>query len=206
MSLEAFAGQTASESPAPGGGSVAAYAAALGAALGAMVANLSAHRPGGEARWEEFSGWAEKAIRLQQELLGLVDEDARAFQAVMAALRLPRATGEEKERRDTAVRQATRAAMEVPFRVMEAGLAAMEVVKAMAREGPPGSASDAGVGALAIRCGVLGAHLNVKINARGLPDDPRRRETLEKAERMARSARRLEEEILELVDRKIDRS
>lgn len=206
LSLRAFAGLTASDSPTPGGGSVAACAAALGAALGAMVANLSAHRPGGEARWEEFSGWAEKAIRLQQELLGLVDEDARAFQAVMAARRLPRAAGAEKERRDAAVRQATRAAMEVPLRVMEAGLAAMEVVQAMAREGPPGSASDAGVGALAARCGVLGAHLNVKINARGLPDDPSLREALEKAERMARSARQLEEEILELAGRAIDRS
>ncbi len=197
MSLRAFADETAAESPAPGGGSTAAYLGALGAALATMVANLSAHKRGWDARWKEFSGWAEKGIGLQQELLRLVDEDTRAFNGVMAALGLP------KEGRAAALEVATREAMRVPLEVMRAGCAALEVARAMAREGSPGSVSDAGVGALALRSAVLGAHLNVRINAAGLKDAASARPLLAEAERIARAAVRLEAETLEIVNGRI---
>ena len=204
MSLKAFADETASESPAPGGGSVAACLGALGAALAAMVANLSAHKRGWDERWEEFSGWAEKGIGLQQELLRLVDEDTRAFEGVMAALARPKGTAEEKAARAAALEAATLVAMRVPLEVMRAGRAALEVARAMALEGNPGSASDAGVGALALRSAVLGARLNVRINAAALKDPAPARPALEEAERLAVEAAALEAEIVGIVEERIE--
>jgi glutamate formiminotransferase/formiminotetrahydrofolate cyclodeaminase len=164
LPLEGFVNETASESPAPGGGSVAAAVGALGAALGTMVANLSAHKPGWDARWQEFSTWAERGQRLKTELLELVDDDTHAFSAVMTALGLPKATPAELSARKAALEIANRRAVEVPYRVMQVSLQAFDVLEAMAREGNPASVSDAGVGALCARAAVRGAWLNVRIN------------------------------------------
>ncbi len=203
MSLKAFANETASESPAPGGGSVSAYMAAMGVSLGTMVANLSSHKAGWDDRWEEFSSWAEKGMTLQKELLKLVDEDTRAFNRIMDAFGLSKNTEDEKKKRSAAIQEATRHAIEIPFKVMESGLAAMEIVKAMAETGNPNSVSDAGVGALAIRSGVLGAWLNVKINASGLKDASFKSEIIQKGEEMVEKVRRIENEVYEIVLRKI---
>jgi glutamate formiminotransferase/formiminotetrahydrofolate cyclodeaminase len=203
MSLKAFANETASESPAPGGGSVSAYMAAMGTALGTMVANLSSHKAGWDERWEEFSEWAERGITLQKKLLFLVDEDTRAFNKIMDAFALPKNTPQEKELRTAAIQEATKYAMQIPFRVMETGVDAMEVIKAMAMEGNPNSVSDAGVGALAIRSGVLGAFLNVKINASGLKDEAFKTDILGKAQTLAQKAQDYENEILRIVNGKI---
>lgn len=170
MDLKAFADETASESPAPGGGSIAAYVGALGAALGTMVANLSSHKPGWDARWEEFSRHAEQGQRLKDELLTLVDEDTAAFNAIMTALGLPKGSDAEKAARTAAIQAATKKAIEVPFRVMQLCADALPLCLAMAEKGNPNSISDAGVGALCARAGVQGAYLNVRINAKGLAD------------------------------------
>jgi glutamate formiminotransferase/formiminotetrahydrofolate cyclodeaminase len=170
MDLRAFTDETASESPAPGGGSVSAYVGALGAALGTMVANLSAHKAGWDERWEEFSGWAEQGQRIKEELLTLVDEDTAAFSAILAAFALPKATEAEKTARTAAIQAATRTAIEVPFRVMQLAAAALPIAVAMAEKGNPNSVSDAGVGALCARAAVQGAYLNVRINAKGFAD------------------------------------
>jgi glutamate formiminotransferase/formiminotetrahydrofolate cyclodeaminase len=172
LDLRAFADETASESPAPGGGSVAAYVGALGAALGAMVANLSAHKAGWDGRWEEFSQQAAQGQRLKEALLALVDEDTAAFQCIMAACALPRGSETEKAARTAAIQQATRGATEVPFRVMQLCADALPLALAMAEQGNPNSVSDAGVGALCARAAVQGAYLNVRINAKGLADRP----------------------------------
>lgn len=203
MDLKSFANETASESPAPGGGSISAYMAALGVSLGAMVANLSSHKAGWDHRWEEFSTWAEKGMHLQKQFLKLVDEDTQAFNRIMDAFSLGKTTEAEKQIRAAAIESATRVAIEVPFRVMELGMEAMEVVKAMAETGNPNSVSDAGVGALALRSGVLGAWLNVKINAGGLKDETFRREILGKGARIAEMIKEKEEEILKIVEEKI---
>ncbi|MCK5839413.1 MAG: glutamate formimidoyltransferase, partial [Bacteroidales bacterium] len=170
MSIKEFTYETASESPAPGGGSIAACMGSLGVALGTMVANLSAHKRGWDARWEEFSDWAEKGKYYHDELLKMVDEDTLAFNKIMDAFGLPKKTSDEKTNRNNAIQDATRFAIEVPFRTMELCYESMEVMKAMAEIGNPNSVSDAGVGALAARSGVIGAFLNVKINAAGLDD------------------------------------
>ena len=170
MTCSAFADETASESPAPGGGSISAYMGALGVSLGTMVANLSSHKPGWDERWEEFSEWAEKGQLIKNELLFLVDEDTRAFNKIMDAFGLPKGNEEEKAARNSAIQEATRYAIEIPFRVMKKSFAALEILKAMAETGNPNSVSDAGVGALAVRSAVMGAFLNVKINASGLND------------------------------------
>lgn len=203
LSLAAFAQETASESPAPGGGSVAAALGALGAALGTMVANLSSHRPGWDARWAEFSAHAEAGQRHVAALLHLVDEDTRAFDRVLAAMRLPRGTEAERATRDAAVREATLEATRVPLRVMEAAHAAMAVIAAMAEHGQASSVSDAGVGALAARSAVLGAWLNVRINAAQLPDDPEAADLLARAAELARAAQQAEAEILAVVEAKL---
>jgi glutamate formiminotransferase/formiminotetrahydrofolate cyclodeaminase len=203
MSLKGFANETASESPAPGGGSVSAYMAAMGAALGTMVANLSSHKAGWDDRWEEFSQWAERGITYEKRLLFLVDEDTRAFNRILDAFAMPKNTTQEKEQRSAAIQEATKYAMQIPFQVMETGVSAMEVVKAMALEGNPNSVSDAGVGALAIRSGVLGAYLNVKINASGLKDEEFKSSMLEKAQSLAQKIQDLEKEILGIVEGKI---
>ncbi|MFI5357600.1 MAG: glutamate formimidoyltransferase [Opitutales bacterium] len=170
MDLRAFADETASESPAPGGGSISAYAGALGASLGTMVANLSAHKSGWDARWEEFSQWAEQGQRLKDGLLALVDEDTQAFNAIMAAFGLPKGSDSEKAARSAAIQSATRRATEVPLRVMQLSAEALPLALAMAERGNPNSVSDAGVGALCACAAVRGAYLNVRINAKGLTD------------------------------------
>jgi glutamate formiminotransferase/formiminotetrahydrofolate cyclodeaminase len=170
MTVTGFANETASESPAPGGGSIAAYMGALGAALGTMVANLSAHKPGWDDRWKEFSDVAERGKMYMDQLLKMVDEDTNAFNRIMDALSLPKKTDEEKAARKKAIQDATRYATEVPFKTMELCYNSMEVMLEMAEKGNPNSVSDAGVGAIAARGGVYGAYLNVRINAKGIED------------------------------------
>lgn len=203
MTLDGFADETASESPAPGGGSVAAYTGALGASLATMVANLSSHKRGWDERWEEFSGWAEKGQFIKDALLILVDEDTAAFNKLMLAFGMPKTTDAEKTDRTKAIQDATRNAMQVPFRVMELSYKSMEVVKAMAEKGNPNSASDAGVAALCARTAVMGAFLNVKINASGLADKIFAGKLIEKGEDMVHKCNKLEKEILMTVEAKI---
>jgi glutamate formiminotransferase/formiminotetrahydrofolate cyclodeaminase len=202
-SVEGFAQETASESPAPGGGSVAAAAGAFGAALGAMVANLSSHKRGWDARWEEFSEWAERGKRCYEELLRLVDEDTAAFNRVLAAFALPRETAEERTARAAAVQEATRGAIEIPLRVMEVAVDAMAVTRRMAEQGLPSSVSDAGVGALCGRTAVRGAGYNARINLSGVKDEAYRREVLARVADLERRAEALERETLAFVDAKI---
>ena len=204
MTLKAFASETASESPAPGGGSISAYMGALGAALGTMVANLSAHKRGWDDRWKEFSDWAEKGQAIMNELVSLVDEDTAAFDKIMAAFGLPKGTDEEKAAREKAIEDATLYASQVPLRTMKASFRVFEVARAMATEGNPNSVSDAGVGALAARSAVLGACLNVKINAVGLADKEKAAELISEAEEIAAKAVKEENEILEIVNSKIN--
>lgn len=204
MSLAEFSCETASESPAPGGGSISAYMGALGAALGTMVANLSAHKRGWDDRWKEFSDWAEKGQAIMKELVDLVDEDTAAFDKIMAAFGLPKGTDEEKAARSQAIEDATLYASQVPLRTMKASFKVFEIAKAMAVEGNPNSVSDAGVGALAARSAVLGACLNVKINAVGLKDKEKAAGLIAEAEGIAEKAVKEEKEILEIVNGKID--
>ena len=203
MSVKGFADETARESPAPGGGSVSAYMGALGASLATMVANLSAHKAGWDDRWEEFSRWADKGIELQAELLHLVDADTEAFNGIMAALSMPKGNDEEKRLRAEAIEQATENAAQVPLETMKCACKVFEVCRAMAIEGNPNSVTDAGVGALAARSAVLGAGLNVKINAAGLADKARAAELIAEAEKIAAEAIEKENEILKLVNDKI---
>ena len=203
MTCKGFAEETASESPAPGGGSISAYMGALGAALGTMVANLSSHKAGWDDRWEEFSDWAEKGQTVMQELLHLVDEDTAAFNRIMAVFAMPRSTDEERAARSAALQEATLYATEVPLRTMRAALAVFPIVRAMAEEGNPNSVSDAGVGALAARSAVFGARLNVRINAAGLKDRAKADALVSEADALAAEAARLETEVLEIVERKI---
>ena len=203
MTVEGFADETASESPAPGGGSISALCGALGVSLGTMVANLSSHKAGWDDRWEEFSVWAEKGQQYKDELLFLVDEDTRAFNRIMDAFGLPKGTDDEKNARKAAIEEASKYAIKVPFRVMEKSLASMEVMKAMAETGMAASASDIGVGALCARTAVMGAYLNVKINAGGLEDKAFAEEMVKKGEEIVEKARILEDEILAVVEKKI---
>lgn len=203
MSVRSFTEEISSESPAPGGGSVSACMAAMGTALGTMVANLSAHKVGWDDRWEYFSDWAEKGIKIQNELTRYIDEDTNAFKSLMAAFSLPKSTPEEKSMRSEAIQRATQYAMEVPLKVMEAGLKAMEITAVMASEGNPNSISDAGVGALALRSGILGAYLNVRINSGSLTNETIKQELLTRASFIAESATTLETKILNLIHEKI---
>lgn len=205
MTCKEFADETASESPAPGGGSISAYMGALGAALGTMVANLSAHKAGWDDRWEEFSEVAEKGRDIQDRLIALVDEDTDAFNRIMDVFAMPKSTPEEKAARAEAMESATLYATQVPLRTMHTAFEAFEVVKAMAEKGNPASVSDAGVGALAIRAAVLGAWLNVKINAAGLKDRNKAEELLADAAKTAHEAMRLEEELLRIVNGVIEK-
>ena len=204
MTLKGFADETASESPAPGGGSISAYLGALGAALGTMVANLSAHKRGWDDRWKEFSIWAEKGQAIMKELVGLVDEDTAAFDRIMAAFGLPKGTEDEKAARAAAIEDATLYASQVPLRTMKASFKVFELAKAMAVDGNPNSVSDAGVGALAARSAVLGACLNVKINAVGLKDQDKAKALIAEAEGIAAKAIEKEKEILDIVNSKIN--
>ena len=203
MTCRAFADETASESPAPGGGSISAYLGSLGAALGTMVANLSSHKAGWDDRWEEFSKWAENGQQIKDELLGLVDEDTAAFNRVMAAFSLPKATEEEKAARSQAIQEATRFATEVPFRTMQRSFDSFELIKAMAETGNPNSVSDAGVGALCARSAVIGAFLNVKINVAGLRDREFADDMLSRGAEIVERTIAKEAELLEIVNRKI---
>lgn len=203
MSLAAFTAETASESAAPGGGSIAAAIGALGAALGTMVANLSSHKRGWDDRWAGFSAHAGTGQRHVTTLLHLVDEDTRAFEAVMATFGMPRGTDAEKAARTAAIREATLAATQVPFRVMEESLASMTLIKSMAETGQESSVSDAGVGALCARSAVMGAYLNVRINAAQLKGDAAAAGLVARGAEIQRKAQELEAEILAIVDGKI---
>ena len=204
MTVKGFAEETSRESPAPGGGSVAAYMGALGAALGTMVANLSSHKPGWDDRWEEFSRWADKGQALSDELLVLVDEDTRAFNKIMEAFGLPKKTDEDKRLRSEAIQAATLFATQVPLQTMQAAFGAFELCQAMAEQGNPNSVSDAGVGALAARAAVLGAGLNVKINAVSLKDRETADKMIAEAEQLIAEAQKKEAEIIGIVERKIN--
>ena len=203
MRCKDFAYETASESPAPGGGSVSAYMGALGAALGTMVANLSSHKPGWDERWKEFSDWAEKGQEILGRLLSLVDEDTAAFNRIMEALGMPKGTEKEKEDRAAALEAATLYATQVPLKTMKAAAEVFPLVRAMALEGNPNSVSDAGVGALAARSAVLGAWLNVKINAASLKDRAAAEALLSEAEGLAAKAQEEEKEILDIIHAKL---
>lgn len=203
MTCKGFAEETASESPAPGGGSISAYMGALGAALGTMVANLSSHKAGWDDRWEEFSQWAEQGQAVMAELLHLVDEDTEAFNRIMAVFAMPKTTDEEKAARSAALQVATLYATEVPLRTMKAAERVLPIVKAMAEQGNPNSVSDAGVGALAARSAVLGARLNVRINAAGLKDRAKADALIAEADAIAERVVAAEQEVLKIVETKI---
>ncbi len=203
MDLTAFANETASESPAPGGGSISAYAGVLGVSLATMVANLSSHKRGWDDRWEEFSEWAEKGQKIKDELLFLVDEDTNAFNKIMDAFGLPKGTDEEKIARKQAIEEASKYAIEIPFKVMQKSFESMEIIKAMAEIGNPNSVSDAGVGALCARTAVMGAYLNVKINAGGLEDKTFVDEKLKTGAAIEQKTIAMEQEILKIVNEKI---
>jgi glutamate formiminotransferase/formiminotetrahydrofolate cyclodeaminase len=203
LSLSGFADETASESPAPGGGSIAAYIGSLGAALATMVANLSSHKKGWDDRWEEFSRWAEEGEKYKNELLKLVDLDTKAFNQIMSAFSLAKSTDEEKAFRTNAIQDATRFAIEIPFQVMEASLASMQVIKAMAEIGNPNSVSDAGVGAVCARSAVIGAFMNVRINASGYNDKNFTKNIISRGKEIENKAIALEEDILKIVNGKI---
>ena len=203
MTLSDFADETASESPAPGGGSIAAYIGALGISLGTMVANLSYHKKGWDERWKEFSDWAEKGEQYKAELVKLVDADTAAFNKIMQAFGLPKTTPEEKAARTDAIQAATKYAIEIPFKVMETAYASMEVIKAMVIEGNPNSVTDAGVGALCARSAVMGAFMNVRINAAGYNDKTFISDIVAKGKEIENKTNALEAEILKVVNEKI---
>jgi glutamate formiminotransferase/formiminotetrahydrofolate cyclodeaminase len=203
LSVKDFARETASESPAPGGGSVSAAMGAFGAALATMVANLSAHKRGWDARWKEFSDVAEKGQAIMDELIALVDEDTAAFNRIMDALGLPKGTDEERAARAAALEEATLYAASVPLKTMEASLKAMPLALEMARKGNPASASDAGVAALAALAAIRGAELNVRINAAGLADKSAAAPLLARAKEITDDATTLQEQVLDAVNANI---
>ena len=203
MTLTDFADETASESPAPGGGSISAYVGALGVSLATMVANLSSHKKGWDDRWEEFSQWAEKGEQYKNELVKLVDADTKAFNQIMTAFGLPKSTDEEKVARSKAIQEATLFAIEIPLKVMEISYDSMEVIKAMAEIGNPNSVSDAGVGALCARSAVMGAFMNVRINASGYDDKIFVAEVLNRGREIENKTIALEAEILKIIDGKL---
>ena len=204
LSLHDFADETASESPAPGGGSIAAYAGALGVSLATMVANLSSHKKGWDHRWQSFSIWAEKGQAFKAELLRLVDADTRAFNGIMEALALPKGTDLEKSIRNEAIQAATKKAIDVPFRVMEVAASGMELIRVMAIDGNPNSVSDAGVGALCARAAVMGAFMNVRINAKDYEDRNYVDDILSRGKLLEEKTIREEQEILAIVNEKIN--
>ncbi len=203
MKLKDFADETASESPAPGGGSISAYVGTLGISLATMVANLSATKKGWESEWEEFSDWAVKGQSLKDQLLKCVDEDTQAFNQIMNAFSYPKNSDDEKKIRTQAIQSATKLAIEVPFKVMKLAFESMLIIKEMAEKGNPNSASDAGVGALCARTAVLGAFLNVKINLSGFKDAAYSTSVLNEAKEIAQKTESLEKLILEIVESKL---
>jgi len=203
FTLNGFADETASESMAPGGGSIAAYVGALGVSLGTMVANLSAHKPGWDEKWEFYSKWAEKGQQYKKELLFLVDEDTNAFNKIIDGFRMPKSNEEEITLRKEAIENATKYATEIPFKVMETAYNSMEVMTAMAKDGLQNSLSDAGVGALCARTAVVGAYFNVRINAKDIKDNVFAENILSKAKEIFDKTNMLEKEMIELIDTKI---
>jgi len=203
MDLVAFADETASESPAPGGGSISAYVGSLGISLATMVANLSSHKKGWDDRWEEFSKWAQKGQNFKDQLLNLVDADTAAFNKIMAAFGLPKSTEEEKKIRTQTIQEATRYAIEVPYKVMELSFESLEVIQAMAEHGNPNSVTDAGVGALCARTAVMGAFMNVRINATGYNNKVFVNEIVTKGKALEEATIKKEAEILRIVNAKI---
>lgn len=204
LTVKGFADETARESPAPGGGSVSAYMGALGASLGVMVANLSSHKPGWDERWDEFAEWAERGMELQEELLHLVDEDTEAFNRIMAAFGMPKNTDEDKALRSEAIQKATLFATEVPLETMKTSVRVFDLCRQMVETGNPNSVSDAGVGALAARAAVIGAGMNVKINASSLKDRAKAEALIAEAEDIIAKANAAEKEITEMVEKKIN--
>ncbi len=203
MSLREFSNETASESMAPGGGSISAYVGAMGVSLATMVANLSSHKRGWDDQWETFSDWAVKGQENKDALLKLVDEDTNSFNAIIAAFRLPKGNSTELATRKDAIQSATRYAIEVPLQVMKESLKTFELIKAMAKIGNPNSITDAGVGALCARAAVHGAYMNVKVNTADLEDEKFVAKVLKEGKRMAAKADKLEKEVRKLVDAKI---
>lgn len=203
LTVEGFVEETASESAAPGGGSISAAAGAMGVALGTMVANLSSHKRGWDDRWEEFSDWAEKGKKYHEELLFLIDEDTNAFNKVMSAFSLPQGSEAEKAEREEVIENATKEAIDVPFRVLQVACNSMEVIKAMAEIGNPNSVSDAGVGALCARTAVMGAYLNVRINTPDLKDREFAEDRIKRGKELQDKVIALEQEILEIVESKL---
>lgn len=203
LTCTGFCEETASESPAPGGGSVSAYMGALAASLGTMVANLTGGKAAYDDEWEKFSDVAVHGQQIKNELLHLVDEDTNAFNKIMNAFGLPKKTDEEKAARSAAIQEATKFATEVPFRTMQKSMEAFEVCRAMVEWGNPASVTDGGVGALAARSAVMGAHLNVKINASSLKDEAFKNDILAKAAALEAAAIKEEAEILKIVNEKI---
>jgi glutamate formiminotransferase/formiminotetrahydrofolate cyclodeaminase len=205
MDLKAFMDETASESPAPGGGSVSAYMGALGAALGTMVANLSSHKKGWDERWKEFSDWAEKGKAVQNRLLELVDEDTDAFNRILEAYRLPKNDDAEKKVRHEAVQEATKNAIMVPFTVMETAFSAFPLIREMVEKGNPSSATDAAVGALAVRACIRGAYLNVRINSVSLEDASFVKEIISKGAAIEAQASAEEASVIDMIDAEISK-
>jgi glutamate formiminotransferase/formiminotetrahydrofolate cyclodeaminase len=203
MNLTEFAYETASESPAPGGGSIAAYVGALGVSLGTMVANLSSHKAGWDDKWEEFSDWAEKGQAYNDKLLKLVDEDTNAFNKIMDAIRMPKGSDSEKATRKQAIDDATKYAIETPYQVMKTAYDSMDVMKAMVEIGNPNSVTDAGVGALCARTAVMGAFMNVKINCAGFDDKDYVKDIISKAQDIEDKTIALEAEIIKITNEKI---
>lgn len=203
MSLVKFADETASESIAPGGGSVSAYVATLGVSLGTMVANLSGHKRGWDHRWKEFSIWADKGQAIKDRLLGLVDEDTRSFNAIIDAMRLPKTNDEEKKNRSEAIQNATKYAIEVPFTVMNIANEAYELITEMVKEGNPNSITDAGVGALCINTAIQGAWLNVLVNMSGFKDEKYKSELMEKGKTISAESVIKSQSIVDIVKHKM---
>jgi glutamate formiminotransferase/formiminotetrahydrofolate cyclodeaminase len=203
FTVKGFADETASESMAPGGGSIAAYVGTLGVSLGTMVANLSAHKPGWDEKWEFYSKWAEKGQQYKKELLFLVDEDTNAFNKIIDGFRMPKSNEEEITLRKEAIENATKYATEIPFKVMETAYNSMEVMMAMAKEGLQNSLSDAGVGALCARTAVVGAYFNVRINAKDIKDRSFAEQILSDAKNIYDKTNLLENEMIQLIDTKI---
>lgn len=203
MSLSDFADETASESPAPGGGSISAYVGALGVSLGTMVANLSSHKKGWDAQWQFYSDWALKGQAIKKEMLKMVDEDTNAFNKIMLAFGLPKGNDEEKKVRSEAIQSATKLAIITPYKVMQLALESMELMKVMVEQGNPNSVTDAAVGALCARTAVIGAFMNVRINASGYNDKAFINDIISKGKEIQEKAIAIENEIRLLADQKI---
>ncbi|MDP7061576.1 MAG: glutamate formimidoyltransferase [Planctomycetota bacterium] len=201
LSLKGFVEETASESPAPGGGSVAAALGALGSALGTMVANLSSHKRGWDSKWEEYSDWAERGKACHRELLALIDRDTDAFNAIMATWKMPSKTAEQKAAKEAATQAAVHQAIAIPFRIMEVALESMEVTSTMVDKGIQASISDSGVAALCARSAVMGAYLNVRVNSGDLSDEVVRQDFLDRGAKLQEQAIELEREILQRVNK-----